>query len=138
MVLLTDVLLRRQAEISQQLAALAGLHPKAVLPIIRRLPLDEVTDLRARRFITALLARWPEIEKADSEKQARIAVETAFGNGVATEFLMWISRTQTGGHLFEEVAAGIVREIKCLRITRATLENLQDYIAETQEIARND
>ena len=113
------------------------MNPSGVLPVIQSIPLDEIRDHRARRFISALLARRGELTSADSMTQSQIATATAFSLGLAAYYLEWVSLVPMSDKLFSDIAAEIVREVKRLAITKFEVGKLEKYAAECIEYARN-
>lgn len=118
---LTDATTRRQAELTQTLAAIATLNPSLACELRSKIRPADLIDERAKKYLQAL--------KPDSNPCI-----LAFELGLGLEYARWLRLACEIPWPVDQTAKAAVDEIKRLVITRQTLAGLGDWLKEAGRI----
>jgi hypothetical protein len=130
----TDVVQLRQSRLTQVLAGCAAIDPVRVLPLIQgELRETDLTNERARRFITAMGKRLPELQRCSLDRHAAICLEVANSQRAIAEYCGWVACV---GDVAEATAKKAIREIQRLAITFETLKEMGNFAASVEEKSR--
>jgi hypothetical protein len=128
---LEDVCLLRSNALTRLLAGALAIDPVIVLPMLDRLKPEALTDLQARRYITAMQGRLQELQAADIDRQIAIGIETARDSGLMMDYMRWITLVND----LRQDATAAIRDLQALAITLNTLAGLRDWIRTCEEIS---
>ena len=129
---LQEAITTRQNYLSRSLAGCCAIDPLWVLTEMENIPDGLITDLQARRYISAVAARRNDLEGKDPDEQSRLVVRIASELHLLPEYLKWITIPFC---LYDDAPAAIL-ELKKLAITKEAVAGLQDWIREIEVMNR--
>ncbi len=129
---LIDHLLRKQADSGRILAACASIFPADTLAELVGMDYKLLQDQLAATYLQELSKRAGDLDQANPEEQAEIAISLAFELGINVELCRWQCWLVDENDNPVRLAGETIRELKRLAIAQGTIKDLLRDLAQEQ------